>query len=91
MPKITDCYENLKSTLINRPFRLIGRHLDYGLPLDLGTEIVLFGEMSSGLMKQNHQWLAIMTRGRPIINFLYIFLYHLFNYASQLRTHSHFQ
>ena len=34
---------------------------DYGLQLHMGTKIVLFGEMSSGLMKQTYNCLAIMT------------------------------
>ena len=33
---------------------------DYGLQLHMGTKIVLFGEMSSGLMKQNYNCLAKM-------------------------------
>jgi hypothetical protein len=34
---------------------------DYGLQLHMGTKIVLFGEMSFGLMKQKYNCLAIMT------------------------------
>jgi hypothetical protein len=34
---------------------------DYGLQLHMGTKIVLFGEMSSGLMKQKWNCLVIMT------------------------------
>ena len=34
---------------------------DYGLQLHMGTKIVLFGEMPSGLMKQKYNFLAIMT------------------------------
>ena len=34
---------------------------DYGFQLHMGTKIVLFGEMSSGLMKQKYNCLAIMT------------------------------
>ena len=33
---------------------------DYGLQLHMGTKIILFGEMSSGLMKQKQNCLAIM-------------------------------
>ena len=34
---------------------------DYGLELHMWTNIILFGEMSSGLMKQKYNCLAIMT------------------------------
>ena len=34
---------------------------DYGLQLHIGTEIVLFGEMSSGLMKEKYNCLALMA------------------------------
>ena len=33
----------------------------YGLQLHMGTKIILFGEMSSGLMKQKYNCLAILT------------------------------
>ena len=32
---------------------------DYGLQLHMGTKIVLFGEMSSGLMKQKYNYSKI--------------------------------
>ena len=32
-----------------------------GLQLHMGTKIILFGEMSPGLMKQKYNCLAIMT------------------------------
>ena len=34
---------------------------DYGLQLHMGTKIILFGEMSFGLMKQRENCLALMT------------------------------
>jgi hypothetical protein len=34
---------------------------DYGLHLHMETKIIVFGEMSSGLMKQKYNCLAIMT------------------------------
>ena len=34
---------------------------DYSLQLHMGTKIALFGEMSSGLMKQKYNCMAIMT------------------------------
>jgi hypothetical protein len=34
---------------------------DYCLQLHMGTKIILFGEISSGLMKQKYNCLAIMT------------------------------
>ena len=36
------------------------KNQDYGLQLYMGTKIVLFGEMSSGLMKQKYNCLVIM-------------------------------
>ncbi|CDR00661.1 unnamed protein product [Oncorhynchus mykiss] len=40
---------------------------DYGLQLHMGTKIVLFGEMSSGLMKQKYNFLAIMFGGKRVM------------------------
>jgi hypothetical protein len=37
---------------------------DYSLQLHMGTKIVLFGEMSSGLKKQKWNCLAIMFGGK---------------------------
>ena len=45
---------NLKGCSARKKPLLQNRHKkpDYGLQLHMGTKIVLFGEMSSGLMKQ---------------------------------------
>ena len=45
--------EKCSKTAIKKP--------DYGLQLHMGTKIIHFGEMPSGLMKQKYNCLAIMT------------------------------
>ena len=54
---------NLKGRSARKKPLLQNRHkkTDYSLQLHMGTKIVHFGEMSSGLMKQKYNYLAIMT------------------------------
>ncbi|KAJ8353442.1 hypothetical protein SKAU_G00210090 [Synaphobranchus kaupii] len=54
---------NLKGCSIRKKPLLQNRHKKpyYSLQLHMGTKILLFGEMSSGLMKQKCNCLAIMT------------------------------
>ena len=54
---------NLKSRSARKKPLLKNRNKmpDYGLQLHMGTKIVLFGEMSSGLRKQKYNCLATMT------------------------------
>ena len=52
---------NLKGRSAKKP-QLQNRHeKDYGLQLQMGTNIILFVEMASGLMKQKYNCLAKMT------------------------------
>ena len=48
------CQHNLKGSSARKKPLLQNHHkkLDYGLQLHMGTKIILFGEMSSGLMEQ---------------------------------------
>uniref|UniRef100_A0AAZ3Q0L0 Transposase Tc1-like domain-containing protein n=1 Tax=Oncorhynchus tshawytscha TaxID=74940 RepID=A0AAZ3Q0L0_ONCTS len=55
---------HLKGRSARKKLLLQNRHKkkpDYGLQLHMGTRILLFGEMSSGLMKQKLICLALMT------------------------------
>ena len=55
-PNLKGCSARKKPLLQNRR-----KKPDYGWQLHMGTNIILFGEMSSGLMKQKYNCLAIMT------------------------------
>jgi hypothetical protein len=54
---------NLKGRSARKKSLLQNHHkqTDYGLQLHMGIKIILFGEMSSGLMKQKWNCLPVMT------------------------------